>query len=83
MAAHGLSVGFGPRRQLAHDFLAPLPGEDVLERELFADLCAVPADVPATPPAPPLSLDDVRRLSPAHFEACVAALKRTQGPTCS
>jgi len=49
--------------------------EDALQRELFDDLFAVPEGVTAAPPAQPLSPEDVRRLSPAHFEALVAALE--------
>ncbi len=67
------------RRQLAQDFLAPRPGEEALERELFADLCAVPENVTAAPPPQPLSPEDVRRLSPSHFEALVAALEARHG----
>lgn len=67
------------RRQLAQDFLASMPGEDTLERELFDDLFAVPERVMAAPPAQPLSPEDVRRLSPEHFEALVAALEERDG----
>src|SRR6266853_3296616 len=67
------------RRQLAQDFLAPIPEEEALKHELFADLCAVPDGVTASPPAQPLSPEDVRRLSPEHFEALVAALEERDG----
>ena len=67
------------RRQLAQDFLAPMPEEDALKRELFDDLFAVPDGVTAAPPSQPLSPEDVRRLSPEHFEALVAALEERDG----
>ena len=67
------------RRQLAQDFLAPIPEEDALKRELFDDLFAVPDGVTAAPPSQPLSPEDVRRLSPEHFEALVAALEERDG----
>ena len=67
------------RRQLAQDFLAPMPEEDALKRELFDDLFAVPEGVTAAPPSQPLSPEDVRRLSPEHFEALVAALEERDG----
>jgi HJR/Mrr/RecB family endonuclease len=67
------------RRQLAQDFLAPMPGEDALGCELLADLGAVPKKVTAAPPAQPLSPEDVRRLSPANFEALVAVIEERHG----
>ena len=67
------------RRQLAQDFLAPMLEEDALKRELFDDLFAVPEGVTAAPPSQPLSPEDVRRLSPEHFEALVAALEERDG----
>ena len=67
------------RRQLAQDFLAPMPGEETLERELLADLGAVPAEDTAAPPAQPLSSEDVRLLSSEHFEALVAAMEERHG----
>lgn len=67
------------RRQLAQDFLSPIPEEEALKRELFADVFAAPEGVTAAPPAQPLSPEDVRRLSPAHFEALVAALEERDG----
>jgi SNF2 family DNA or RNA helicase len=67
------------RRQLAQEFLAPMPGEEALERELLADLGAMPAGLIVAPPAQPLSPEDVRRLSPEHFEALVAALEERHG----
>jgi hypothetical protein len=67
------------RRQLAQDFLAPMPEEDTLGRELLADLGATPETVTAAPSAQPLSPEDVRRLSPADFEALVAAMEERHG----
>jgi len=67
------------RRQLAQDFLAPIPEEDALGRELLADLGAMPEKITAAPPAQPLSPEDVRLLSPADFEALVAAIEERHG----
>ena len=67
------------RQQLAQDFLAPMSEEEALKRELFADLCAVSEGVTTAPPAQPLSPEDVRGLSPAHFEALVAVLEERHG----
>jgi hypothetical protein len=67
------------RRQLAQDFLAPIPEEDALKRELCADLFAVPEGVTAATPSQPLSPEDVRRLSPEHFEALIATLEERHG----
>ena len=67
------------RRQLAQDFLAPMPEEDALKRELFDDLFAVPDGVAVAPPSQPLSPEDVRLLSPGHFEALVAAVEERDG----
>jgi superfamily II DNA or RNA helicase len=67
------------RRQLAQDFLTPMPREDTLERELFADVCDTPEGVTAAPHSQPLSPEDIRRLSPEHFEALVAALETRSG----
>jgi HJR/Mrr/RecB family endonuclease len=56
-----------------------MPGEDALGRELLAGLGAVPEKVIVAPPAQPLSPEDVRHLSPAHFEALVAAMEERHG----
>jgi Restriction endonuclease len=56
-----------------------MPGEEVLGRELLADLGAVPEKVTAAPPAQPLSPEDVRLLSPGHLEALVAAMEERHG----
>jgi hypothetical protein len=67
------------RRQLAQDFLAPMPEEEALKRELFDDLFAMPDGVTAAPPSQPLSPEDVRLLSPGNFEALVAAMEEHHG----
>ena len=54
-----------------------MPGEEALERELLADLCTASAGV--TVPPQPLSPEDMRRLSPSHFEALVAVLEARHG----
>ena len=64
------------RRELAKDFLAPMPGEGELERELFDSVLQSPAvDVGVRP----LTLDDVRRLGWDRFEALTAALEGASG----
>ena len=67
------------RRQLAQDFLTPMPGEDTLERELFTDVCGTFEGALTPSHSQPLSPEDVRRLSPKHFEALVAALETQHG----
>src|SRR2546425_5092239 len=47
------------RRQLAQDFLAPMPREEALERELLTDLCAMPKGITSVSRPQPLSLADV------------------------
>jgi HJR/Mrr/RecB family endonuclease len=54
-------------------------GEEALGRELLADLGAVAEKVTEAPPAQTLSPEDVRRLSPADFEALVAAMEERHG----
>jgi HJR/Mrr/RecB family endonuclease len=56
-----------------------MPEEDALKRELFDDLFAVPDGVTAAPPSQPLSPEDIRLLSPGHFEALVAAMEEHHG----
>jgi len=65
------------RRGLASDFLAPMPSEDDLERELLQDVLG--AKTNATSTLPPLGEDDVRRLPWDRFEALVAALLAKDG----
>jgi len=47
------------RWQLAQDFLAPMPGEEALQHELFADVRAASQGAPDAPPLQPLSPADV------------------------
>ena len=56
-----------------------MPEEDALKRELFDDLFAVADGVAVAPPSQPLSPEDVRLLSPGHFEALVAAVEERDG----
>ncbi len=67
------------RRQLARDFLTPMAGEDTLERELYTDICGTFEGALTPSHSQPLSPEDVRRLSPKHFEALVAALETQHG----
>jgi HJR/Mrr/RecB family endonuclease len=56
-----------------------MPGEEALGRELFDALGASPEGGTTTMASLPLSQEDVRRLSPQHFEGLVAALETQQG----
>jgi len=64
------------RRDLASDFLAPTPGEDEMQSELFANVVESPA---TTEPIRSLSPDDIRLLSWDRFEAFVAVLEEKRG----
>jgi SNF2 family DNA or RNA helicase len=60
------------RRELASEFLTPMPSEADLEEELLKSVLETPADPNGVPV---LSPDDVRRLPWARFEALVAVLE--------
>jgi superfamily II DNA or RNA helicase len=64
------------RRELASDFLTPMPSEADLEQELLKSVLETredPGDVPT------ISRDDVRRLPWDRFEALVALLEEKKG----
>jgi hypothetical protein len=67
------------RRRLAADFLAPMPSEEELERELFDDLRQTETGVDSRSTLHPLGEDDVRRLSWERFEALAAAAWTRRG----
>jgi len=64
------------RRDLASEFLAPMPTEDEMQREIFARVVETP---PTTEPIKSLSPDDVRLLPWDRFEALIALLEEKRG----
>ena len=66
------------RRALASEFLAPMPTETDLEKELFDDLLGGGSPT-TTSHLPPLRESDVRLLTWDRFEALIAALWSRQG----
>ncbi len=67
------------RVRLAEDFLAPMPPEEEIGRELFDSLLSG-AESSSLPSAhEPLSIEEVRRLTDYDFEAFVAAIERRSG----
>jgi superfamily II DNA or RNA helicase len=67
------------RKELAADFLTPMPGEDELERELFSDMCGAAERPGVSATVRALSKEDVRGLTWDRFEALAAVLERRQG----
>lgn len=65
------------RRQLAAEFLAPMPTEDELHREFMSDVFGTQGS--STSEVRPLSQDDVRRLGFDRFEALLALLDEKRG----
>lgn len=65
------------RRELAAEFLAPMPNEDDLGQELLNDVLGTSASHAGRTRL--LSKDDVRRLTPERFEALIAVLEERQG----
>jgi Holliday junction resolvase len=65
------------RRDLAAEFLRPMPSEDDLKREFMNDMFG--AGGPSSSDVQPLSRDDVRRLGFDRFEALVALLEEKRG----
>lgn len=64
------------RRDLARDFLMPMPGEDDLGRELVNDIL----EGEKVPPKPrPLTMKDVCSLPWDRFEALIALLEQKEG----
>jgi hypothetical protein len=66
------------RRRVASDFLAPMPAEADLERELLADVCGHVGPTSASP-ALRVTADGLAELSWDRFEALVAALWSHRG----
>jgi hypothetical protein len=64
------------RRELASEFLAPMPSEDEMQREIFERVVDTPK---ATETVKNLSPDDVRLLPWDRFEALIALLEEKRG----
>ncbi len=64
------------RRDLASEFLAPMPSEDELQREIFERVVETPTK---DEPVKKLSSDDVRLLPWDRFEALIALLEEKRG----
>jgi hypothetical protein len=64
------------RCQMAADFLAPLPAEDEMGKELYGDVFS---DDVVGEPARNITAEDVRKLPWDRFEALVALLEEKQG----
>ena len=64
------------RRELASEFLAPMPSEEEMQREIFATVVETP---PTTEPIKNLSPADVRLLPWDRFEALIALLEEKRG----
>jgi hypothetical protein len=64
------------RRELASEFLAPMPSEDDMQREIFERVVETPS---TTEPIKQLSPDEVRLLSWDRFEALIALLEEKRG----
>jgi hypothetical protein len=68
------------RRDLATEFLAPVPTEDDLGRDLLNDVLETPnGSLPESERVGSLSRDEVHRLTPDRFEALIALLEEQQG----
>ena len=74
-----LDVLIQRRRELAAEFLAPMPGEEELGQELLNDLLQTPIHLDSSSGVHTLSREDVRRLSPDRFEALIAVLEEKRG----
>jgi len=67
------------RRELAAEFLAPMPTEDNLGEELLNDILGTSEASCGSSTTRTLSRDDVRCLTPDRFEALIAVLEERQG----
>ncbi len=65
------------RRQMAMDFLAPMPGEQDLQNELYHEVFE--DAVPSGCPRKSIGVDDVRTLPWDRFEALIAVLEQKKG----
>ncbi|MEI6208715.1 MAG: SNF2-related protein [Desulfuromonadales bacterium] len=64
------------RRKMADDFLAPMPGEQVLQEELYKDLIAESS--PREGGRKPVRIDDVRVLTWERFESLIAVTEQQE-----
>lgn len=64
------------RRELASEFLTPMPSEEELERELLKSVLETPGD---TTTVCSLNKDDIRLLPWDRFEALIALLEKKRG----
>jgi hypothetical protein len=71
-----LDVVIRRRRDLAAEFLAPMPSEDEVQREIFERVVETP---PTSEPIKNLSPDDVRLLPWDRFEALIGLLEEKRG----
>jgi hypothetical protein len=67
------------RVRLAEDFLAPMPQEEEIGRDLFDSLLSGPENSSLSSSPSPLTIEEVRRLSGYDFEAFVAAIEKRSG----
>ena len=65
------------RRQMASDFLAPMPGEQELQGELYRDI--FDECTPDNGGCKPITIDDVRGLACDRFESLIALLEQKDG----
>jgi len=64
------------RKQMAVDFLSPLPAEDEMGKELYGDIFS---DKMVSEPVRNITPEDVRKLPWDRFEALIALLEEKQG----
>lgn len=64
------------RRKVADDFLAPMPSEEDMGKEIYNDIFE---DTVQSGPVHKITTEDVRRLTWDRFEALVAILEEKQG----
>lgn len=67
------------RRELAAEFLAPMPSEDELRRELLKNILGASGNLDELGGVRTLSEDDIRALTWERFEALVAVLEERRG----
>jgi len=67
------------RRELAADFLTPMPSEGAIEEELLRDILEAPPSTTEPPLGPFLTIDDVAQLHRTRFQALVALIEESVG----
>jgi SNF2-related domain/Helicase conserved C-terminal domain/Restriction endonuclease len=67
------------RRDLARDFLSPLPNESDLEKDIFQDVFATSPASAHSREVPAIKPEDIKLLTWDRFEALLALLERKQG----